>query len=645
MESSHKLIKKINYKFFCPNMIEDSNACIDSNIGITKINAIIFKSMLIESVSQLNKQQKYLNHINVFPVQDGDTGSNMLHTMIGVKNSVEILSDNSLETICREVIKAILQNARGNSGIILSEYFKGFIAEIQNANAITSDELVRALVHGSKNAKESLKRPINGTMLDVFFAAAEGAEAAYKDTKDIYKILEGALIYAQIALEKTREILPQMKKAQVVDAGGAGFLFILEGFRICLKGENGISFENFTFKPIELQEEKLRFSYCVEAVLRVPAENESSQEDLRQEIECLGDSIHIVNNNDILKLHIHTNKPDLVKKACLDIGQVDDWKVDNMEVNQKQYLKSLQDPEKITDIRGSTGIKSMDEDRIAVVTDLSSDLPVDWLRKYPIFVVNMSVTLSGYPIDLIKNISLKEFYHRMATEKGFLPLTSQPNVMQFIETYKKALDIADTVICLPISSGLSGAYNNAVQAKIKLGSDSVYVIDSHSASLGLAILVKSIFNFQREGRCNLDMLIKLYTIRDRMEQYLVVDNIRYLARSGRLSREVSFLSKILHIHPLLQLKGGIIRDTGKRAYFSNPKKQIMLLAQQIEENISIIETNYIYIVHADAEDRAVQLKEYLKKKLGLSEGSIEVAEFGMILGAHVGPGTIAVIWV
>lgn len=609
--------------------------------AILAIDAITFKQMIIESVSILKERHEYLNTINVFPVPDGDTGSNMLYTMMGVKASLEAISDDSFKTISQEMIKAILLSARGNSGVILSEYFKGFMSEIESAHVVNSRRLVKAFGSGYDYAWQALEDPQSGTILDVFIAAAKGAEMALKDTNDIVQILDMASEYSQIALEKTRDIQPQMRKAQVVDAGGAGFLCLLEGFRAGVTGSSPILSKNLVHRPAELQEEELQFSYCAEAVL---IEFNTSRDEIRRRIENLGNSIHLVDDRGILKLHIHTNMPEVVERICQEMGTIKEWKVDDLRLMQTQYLKNIQTSESADNTPASGILKSDAKRKIAIVTDRSSDLPADLFQHNPIIMVDIPVTLSSDPTDLSEKNTLKEFYYKMTNEKKFVPLTAQPNVEQFIEAYKKALDLADVVFCIPVSSGLSGAYNNAIQAKIKLGSNKVNVIDSHTISLGLAMLIKSAFDLQREKGSYLETLIDLYIIRDRMEQYFVVDNIKYLARGGRLSKGNSFLGQVLRVNPLLQIKNGCIKETGKRAYFSNPEKQVLMLAKHTKKAIAEKDLTFLYIVHADAEDKALQLKERLESNTNVPKGLIQIAEIGMVLGSHIGPGAVAICW-
>ncbi len=605
----------------------------------TELNALTFKKMIMKSVDQLRKYQNAVNSINVFPVKDGDTGTNMLNTMIGVKNSLEGLSENSFKTISQELIKAILLSARGNSGTILAEYFTGFMLEIKDVHVLTGNHLIRALKGGANSAWKALEQPIKGTILDVFSAAAEGADIAHKKTNDIGKILDGALKNARSALKNTQFILPQMQRARVVDAGGAGFLFMLDGFRTGINDESPKISEEFISKPLKVREEKLSFQYCAEAVLRDVG---GPIEELRQKIEDFGNSLHLVGDTDLLKLHIHTNIPNLVKEICQDKGQIVDWKVDDIQEMQKDYLNSLQEPLVYGDILRENRSKNITRNRIAVVTDSSSDIPGKWLKRYPIFIVNTPVILANDPTDLSEKNTLREFYNKMTIEKNFVPITSQPNAKHFTDAYVKALEVADTVFCIPISSCLSGAYKNAVQAKNKIGNDNIYIIDSHSASLGVAMLVHRVFDLQEAGKDHLDILTELYAIRDRMEQYFIVDKVKYLCRGGRFTRR-SILGQILHAHPLLQLKEGDILDTGRRIYSTDPEKQVFMLAREIEEFISEREPLFIFIVHSNAEAKALKLKECLEK-MNLSKGTIKIAEFGMVIGAHLGPGTLAIYY-
>lgn len=608
---------------------------------IHEINANTFKKMIVESATLLCEHQGYLNSINVFPVSDGDTGSNLVHTMMGIKNSLEVFPHNSFKAVGTEVVRACLLNSRGNIGLILSEYFKGFVAEIGDSQAVNGEEFVRAFAHGSKSAWQALRNPQNGTVLDVFDAVAEGAEIALKDTRDIKQILNKTQKHASEALHKTRFIQPQMKKFGVVDAGGAGFLLIINGFILGIDQSSVIPSDYLVSVPMGVLQDELLFRYCAEAVL---FKSEFSKEELIQKMEGLGDSLQIATCGDLLKLHIHTNDPELVEQICQDIGDLKNWKIDDMRDNQNRYHTALLISKNISDPSALTVSGKAAANKIAVVTDSSSDLPDDWLLRYPIFVVDIPVSLSGDTNDLAKILTLKEFYHKMKTKRDFIPLTSQPNVEQFVNAYKEALEVADVVFCLTISSGLSGAYRNAVQAKVEVGSDRIFVFDSHTISYGLAILINLIFDLHSGGQCSQDVLNELYDLRDRMEHFFMVDNTKYLARGGRLNRIKPFLGQLLHVNPLLQLKEGSIIETRQKIYFSKPEMQVRLLAEQLQKAKEERELTHIHIVHSDAEEKAFRLKEYLIKKLNVQERLIHTDEFGAVIGSHIGPGAIALIW-
>lgn len=229
----------------------------------------------------------------------------------------------------------------------------------------------------------------------------------------------------------------------------------------------------------------------------------------------------------------------------------------------------------------------------------------------------------------------------MATEDNFVPTTSQPSVKHFIDAYEKALEIAEIVFCIPISSCLSGAYRNAVKAKKEVDNKNIFVIDSHSASLGVSMLVHRVFDLQDSGKDYLDILTELYAIRDRMGQYFIADKIKYLSRGGRFAGR-SVLGQIFHIHPLLQLKEGYILDTGRRIYSTDPEKQVLMLAREMENFVNERDPLFIYIVHSNAEAKALMLKGYLDKKI--PNGIIEIAEFGMVVGAHLGPGVLSIYY-
>ncbi|HNT29532.1 MAG TPA: DegV family protein [bacterium] len=603
----------------------------EPEIAITAFDTEKFVLMLEYAVDQLEEHRSFINRINVYPVPDGDTGTNMFNTLSGAFRKFKGHRFDSFAQFSPFFIDQLILNARGNAGSILSEYFKGFLAPWVNADSINAKLFCLALRSGSEHAQKALENPKRGTILDVFQGASQGAELAYEDSDDIITILESALQEAKKSLENTRDIMPQMKKARVVDAGGAGFLYMLGGYISALKNKTVVLSEEATDSSIAVREEEdIQFRYCTECILRSPRVN---REQFRELIIGLGDSLHIVVSEDIIKLHIHTNEPDTVKRICEANGVIADWKVDDMQDMQKKNLQRLR-----------RSVKSPLETQIAFVVDSSADLPARWLEKYPIIVVPIAITAGQDGTDLSETMQPDAMYERMRSDASFVPQTGAPTAEQFVKAYKQALELGDIVFCLPISSRISATCPNALKAKEILNDQNVHVIDSRCGSTGIAFLIDSCLKANKEGKDLIDITTGLYARRDNLQIYLIADDLKYLERGGRISKKKSALGRLLGVNPLLRIQEGVIVDTGKKIYFSSPAKQLTFLCSHLAREHEKQPLQRISIVHAYAADKAKQLASQLVEQLHIEPETVDVSPLSIIIGAHLGPGSLGIIY-
>lgn len=599
---------------------------------IKKITPTQFKNILLKATLKVEEHQSFLDQINVFPVPDGDTGSNLVHTLKAVRQALEKVTQPTFTDLYRVVAEAALINARGNIGIIVSQYLRGFLNALVGVDVLTADLLLAALKQGSQTAFAALDNPRQGTVLDVLSEAARAAEGQVMKTDDLVEILTTSLEYAQKALEKTRTILPQMQKARVVDAGGAGFLYFLGGMVAGVKKSDIVISEDLQPQGIRiLEEEKLAFTFCTECVL---SKATIAIQDLKSQIQPLGDSVHVVNIGDTIKLHVHTNHPELVFTICQKSGKVEDWKVDDMGKMQKENLK-----------RFSYISKQVIGEKLAIVTDTSADFPASWKNKYPIFQVDIPIFLAEDSANLSETMTVREFYKKMFTDKQFLPKTSQPNPQQFLTVYQQALSMFDRVVCLPISSKVSGTYQSAVQAKKLLDNQKVHVLDILSASAGIALFIKFIFDQKSQGRDIVDIIADVYALRERINIYYMVSNLDYLQRSGRISKGKSLLGSLLRAQPLLSLRDGKIKDTGEKILFSSPEKRRLLLARKVQEYLSDHTLENLIVIHSGIEEEATLLVEYLQDAVGVPPRSMEKMYVSKVLGSHLGPRGLGIVFV
>lgn len=314
-------------------------------MNFTKINGGHFYSMMSNAALRLEEKSDYVNSLNVFPVPDGDTGTNMSMTF---RTAVKEISETDLKSIgevSKKMAKGALMGARGNSGVILSQILRGISKGLENKEEVDSKEFANAILEGSKAAYKAVMRPTEGTILTVIKSAGETA-IKNNDVEDIASLMKKICIESKMTLDKTPEMLPALKKAKVVDSGGMGLLIILQGMLEALNNNLEISnIENNSGVTIKesnlntLNEEDIKFGYCTEFIILGDAKY---ADDFRKSIENMGDSEIVVGYDDIIKVHIHTNDPGKVLSKAVLIGELSKIKIDNMREEHRELLGDLQ---------------------------------------------------------------------------------------------------------------------------------------------------------------------------------------------------------------------------------------------------------------------------------------------------------------
>lgn len=308
------------------------------------INAALFSQAIVSGAHKLSNNREYVDSLNIFPVPDGDTGTNMSLTFINAARAVENETLNSVGEVSAAVAKATLRGARGNSGVILSQIFRGISKELTNAKELDVTNLKLALRKGSDTAYRAVMKPTEGTILTVIRSLAEAGEACEKE--DIEEFFEEVLSGGKLALKKTQEMLPQLKAAGVVDAGGQGLIYIFEGFfealkgNVCpLEGESPVTPSATQSAQSTIKTEDIKFAYCTEFIIN-KFKPEITAAKMRAAIEPKGDCMIVIDDDDIVKVHIHTNNPGFVLEQAIKIGELVNIKIENMKEQHSNILKA-----------------------------------------------------------------------------------------------------------------------------------------------------------------------------------------------------------------------------------------------------------------------------------------------------------------
>ena len=320
---------------------------------LMSISAEMLQKAFIAGAKNLEANKEYINELNVFPVPDGDTGTNMTLTIMSAAKEVGSIADPDMESVSKAISSGSLRGARGNSGVILSQLFRGFTREIKKEDEINVEILSRACNKAVETAYKAVMKPKEGTILTVAKGVAEKAEELVAESEDLIYVVDEIIKHGDYVLSQTPEMLPVLKEAGVVDSGGEGLMTVLKGAFDALQGKEvdytleGVSKGGDAPKidDIEIDEADIKFGYCTEFIINLKKElSESEEESFKDFLHSIGDSIVMVADDEIVKVHVHTNQPGEAFTRALTYGSLSRMKVDNMR--EEHHERLIQNAEK-----------------------------------------------------------------------------------------------------------------------------------------------------------------------------------------------------------------------------------------------------------------------------------------------------------
>jgi DegV family protein with EDD domain len=582
------------------------------------------KRMLLLSYERIEKNKEEINKINVFPVPDQDTGTNLAKTLEGIKKEIEGKEFKDLEEISKVALDGALISAQGNAGVIYTGFLAGFLPKL-NKNPVDAKKLAEAFEEGRKRAWKSMTNPKEGTILDVIDAAAETFKKEAEKEKDIVKIFEKVIEKAKETLLATREKMEIFKKANVVDAGGLGFLMILESYLDALRPEG--KKEEKRESP---SEEIRRFVQVLTNRFEVVAlvlDPKFDEEGVREKLKKLGNCLDIVKVENKMKIHIHTDYPDEIRDVLKRIGRIEDLRIEDMA----------------KEIVGEPSVRKVS---IGIVTeDVASILP-KILERYQI---ELAKTKFDWPeLEKIEgeNIyqKIKKAYEMKIETR---PKTAQPSPGEYLEAFKKHLKNFEKVLCLSVSSGLSGCYNCAIEAREMLPENErkrVFVFDTQNAAAGQALFALKAIELIQEQREIEEIIEELKRLIPKTQTYVIFADPKGIEFIGRITKsQANWIRRMkkMGIQPIMKIKNGILTKGGMVFAKNEPEALFKKIKKESEKDRKSGKKIRVIINHADNLEGAKKLKDLLK---GIGAEVSFISEGPPIVCAVTGPGTLIAAW-
>jgi hypothetical protein len=578
-------------------------------------NEHIYKSFIL-GAKYVIREKDQLNAINVFPVADGDTGSNLASLMKSIILKSK-MGANLHETLT-SISNAALFGARGNSGIIFAEYIHGFTSSVHQ-DPLTLSEFVNSMKIATKKAYASIEKPVEGTMITLMRRFSEVLEALHRGSKDVLSVLQKAVESLKDELPKTKEQLQVLKDSDVVDAGAKGYLHFITGFTNAFLGED-IEIESHDVPEAHIHVESFgpdQTRYCTEVLIEG---KDMNLDQVRNLLHPLGDSMVVAGHESLIRVHIHTNAPDKVFEQIEPVGTIVDQKVDDMKrqfevANHKKY-------------------------KVALVTDSIADLPVSYVEDNQIHVFNIAVTINEVTHFDKLTIKNERFYQMMDTLKTY-PKSAAPNPKSIENLYSFLTTYYCEILVITVSSKMSATYNTFVQAKALFADKKITIVDSIQNSAAEGLLVYEANEQIKQGKSLDEVVAYIESLKKKTKILVSVKTLKYMVRSGRVKKVVGIAGKIMNLKPVISIDeegNGIIFDKAFSQKMSDKK---------IFNHIASIVKNYgiksYALVHVNASTRADYYASKLEALTGIKP--LYTSDISTIIAMNSGIGTVAVAYI
>ncbi len=594
-------------------------------IQIKYINGIRFKRFIMTSAQRIIQNKEHLNNINVFPVADGDTGTNLAITMNNIVEGVQDFYQSSFDLTIQRIAKSALKGARGNSGAILAQFFQGLAEATRGMNRLNTVSFSQAALKAAEQADMAIAEPCEGTIITVIRDWAHYINQLAHKTPDFVELFKSSLNKARKSLLETPEKLAVLKHAGVVDAGAEGFVNLLEGIVDYIEfGKlRNINPDTPASSNISRNESYIRnlensqYRYCTECLLE--GEN-LDREIIREKLINMGNSQVVAGSKEQIRVHIHTNNPDLVFAEISVFGTILETKIDDMweqAVNVRERIKSS---------------------KIGLMADSTCDLPEELIEKYNIKIVPIAVQIDEQNFLDRVNISAKEVVNFLESKSAHVT-TSQPPYQYFEDVFQELGETKDSIISIHLSGKLSGTYQSAcVAGRKNKYHEKIKVIDAKTSSVGLGLIVLQAARLIEEGIPLEELLERLNYHIENSKIFVSIPTLEYLIRSGRLDKMKGFIGSLINLKPVITLnEEGVFEEAAKVVGLRRLSEKTLELACQFADSVK---NPHFAIAHVQDINIAKWYQQELK--IRFPDAEIFIAEGSPALSVHIGRGGAAI---
>lgn len=554
---------------------------------------------------RLISRKKYLNSINVFPVPDGDTGTNMSFLMQSIIDKAK--SSEDLSETAASIATAAVDGSRGNSGIIFAEFFVGLYEKLKNLRQARLEDFRQAISYAIFRSYQAIMNPVEGTILTVLRKAFDIKERL-TDFKTYFRT---SLEQAKTALKETPDELESLKKNGVVDAGAEGFTTFWEGVAIYMEtGEResaDLKEADVSFDIIYDPDYDMGKRYCTEAVI---LDGKTELSSVKSALNDIGDSLIVSGKPEKMHVHIHTDNPEQVFLRLRTYGRLNWQKIDDMKLQQQAMAK--------------------DRPETVVVVDSIADIPQDLMDTYQIHMLPMNLIVDDISYLDKQSVKIDTFYEMMDKYSTFS--SSQPDSGTIERLLGFLSEHYENILVVTVAGALSGTYD--ALCKYAGTNSKVKVFDSLQNSGAEGLLALEAARMASDGIKIEEIMAKLEEKRSKTRIYVSVKTLKYMIKGGRVGKVTGMIAKILNLKPVVSLDGtghGIIRE--KAFSIRQNEKKILKLLQKAP----IVKYS---IIHADALNRAEKMAEKITKLCGKAPEFI--TEISPIVAANAGTGAVGI---